>query len=594
MTTAASHLFYAYTGMRRFLFNGGDAWLDTTITKLRRSLQHPKLYRQMQIISDLAVSSETPFTILITGEAGSGKSSLINALAGGTAVRVGSSGDMPCIHRYLWGDESAVVRYTNGNTLQVTHDEATQICVAEALHYRSAPDYRSAVCQIDWHYSLFPLLENCVLAEVPSSSSGAPTPQSLELYVHHGDAVIWLIDATSPKIKQTFRLLNSTARYARKCVGVITRWDAIEGQNRQDRLYDHIMRILSPHLTIIPTPLRTINLAVPPVQNNSDPSAVDLLKEILLTRFLTSPLISRNISRYHAARLAAQEALCVMDTECSAMAKNLAVFRDASRLIEQCQRELTAKLLRELSERLQNDLFGHVNELLGLATEKSLETILGVATNRDVYEEKVASIREKLTETRDRTLAELRNQLEALVYHELSYGFAGTVLSVTAQHCCPDFPQPIEMAAVSVGMSFGITFQDFVDEIDQSDQLQEGRVSGLLGTLAKRLGRLRSKESGIGPQLDFNELVSAQVAKQRFMLAEAMESVIVSNMQDSFDAIWSRLHAVMKQTFISEDWLEQQIAELRTEREAAASGMPRFAQGVLKVLKKIEKAEGFR
>ena len=63
---------------------------------------------------------------------------------------------------------------------------------------KNDPSYISQLCQVDWYYSQYPVLNKFVLVDTPGLFQVRldRIKKSIEEYYYQADAVLWLFDAT--------------------------------------------------------------------------------------------------------------------------------------------------------------------------------------------------------------------------------------------------------------------------------------------------------------------------------------------------------------------------------------------------------------
>lgn len=233
MIDTQSRIFSFYQAAKRHLFLDDTLWLRDLVERHRPCLDYIKLKHHEKIISHSLDNSDRAINVFVVGEGNFGKSSLINAIIEGSVAKVDFLPTTWCLHRYLFGQPEAVVFYTDGTAVRVSHAEAQQRLQAEETRQRENKAYQSGLFQIDWFYDNYPRLASFIIVDTPGlfQVNNQWMQRSIEEFYYRADAVLWVFDATKINRENSYQALRQISRFAKKTIGVINKWDSISAES---------------------------------------------------------------------------------------------------------------------------------------------------------------------------------------------------------------------------------------------------------------------------------------------------------------------------------------------------------------------------
>jgi predicted GTPase len=224
-----------YQSVKEYFFIQNTKWLVRLINEHDDCLNHKKLRHQKTELNYWVDNLDKPIKIFVVGEGNFGKSTLINAIIQGAVAPVNFLPTTWCIHRYLPGENRAELYYAGGEKVQATIEEARECITAEEKRQKNDPSYISQLCQVDWYYSQYPVLNKFVLVDTPGLFQVRldRIKKSIEEYYYQADAVLWLFDATKINRENSYKALRQVSRFSKKIIGVINKWDMVSAGSQE-------------------------------------------------------------------------------------------------------------------------------------------------------------------------------------------------------------------------------------------------------------------------------------------------------------------------------------------------------------------------
>ena len=206
-----------------------------TIKKLQEQVQHSPLFNELgyaelqEINADLellAAKLEQPLRIALIGEVKAGKSTLINAFAGGQVSPTNVTESTACIMQIGYaGTEEAAIVYSNGKEQMGTPGEI----YAVLKQHENEQDFFSGCEFVRVNLPLHGLryihmIDTPGLATITESNA-----QRTEKYFQAVDVVLWVLNGNYLGQSDINDVLRKVADMGKPIVGVINRIDEVDG-----------------------------------------------------------------------------------------------------------------------------------------------------------------------------------------------------------------------------------------------------------------------------------------------------------------------------------------------------------------------------
>lgn len=438
-----------YQSVKEYFFIQNTKWLVRLINEHDDCLNHKKLRHQKTELNYWVDNLDKPIKIFVVGEGNFGKSTLINAIIQGAVAPVNFLPTTWCIHRYLPGENRAELYYAGGEKVQATIEEARECITAEEKRQKNGPSYISQLCQVDWYYSQYPVLNKFVLVDTPGLFQVRldRIKKSIEEYYYQADAVLWLFDATKINRENSYKALRQVSRFSKKIIGVINKWDMVSAGS-QERILRQAQDSFGEYVPIFqPVSAKQAWLAVEKQQSGLyEESLVPKLLERVKHVFLTNCELGRNINLYYSSRQVFAEAEKVLKKEHETACYNLALYDKNIRVINESRGSIYQVLASSFRSEFDNIFNQICQEVLQNVTLGNAENYLNdILLENGVLGSKIELIYSRISEQRDREINTLIQKLWTEKYQDCRYDYDGSVLDIDRISCLNSFPELVPL-----------------------------------------------------------------------------------------------------------------------------------------------------
>ncbi len=200
----------------------------------------------------------SPLKIMIVGEGKSGKSTLLNALAGVEIAQVDDEPKTWCINLYsrTEGRPYAELIYPSGKR-EVSIEEANVVSerISNTDSYESLSEEDRNLSEIRWHTNMEWPPNDIFIVDTPGfnqvrkdtsvetiSIDGVDgvrfsSHESFDRYYYKADLVLWCFEATSVGDREVEEHLKSVYRQGKRIYGIVTKLDREEDPEERERIF---------------------------------------------------------------------------------------------------------------------------------------------------------------------------------------------------------------------------------------------------------------------------------------------------------------------------------------------------------------------
>ena len=424
-------IYQFYENTKQYFFETHDNWLREFTIERAFVFDHDKLNHHKKIIGHYISNSEQNINVFIVGEGNYGKSTLINAIVRGNVAKVNFLPTTWCVHRYIYGNDGALIYLATGEKLSKSIDEAKEFLELEERKSKENKAYNSPLLQIDWSFVEYEVLKYFTIVDTPGLAQirAILSERSIEEYYYQADCVLWLIDANRVNSENTDTYLKQVSRFSKKIIGVINKIDNITVEKRGDILntaHKHFGQML---MTIIPVSAKMALSNLNNDQKYGESNVPELLKKAK-EMFIKNFRKDKNIQFYHTMKLAFNESNQILNNEFDNQRTNLYLYEENLKTIGTAYESIMNKIIIEAKTKyygFYNDIFFQIRSRLTFGNAKHLlENELLLSSRLNGNSDEIFSL---VNKTRDKGYYDLLQILTSKNYIDLIYKYDGSILS---------------------------------------------------------------------------------------------------------------------------------------------------------------------